>query len=814
MPYNNDYNRNIAAQINYINKRYIAMCDATGQGTINYRVGMDDSGFVGSGKGSKRFKVDEYESDSDESVESVDSVEGHTSDKSSSALLKQGGCSSCHGGAILGLQAGTVLGGPKVAKKTHRELVTKSSLGAPLDEMKLTEAVKVIDTAINKPTPAELMKQKQEAQKQSPAQAGAPIAGMPPPPMSGSGNAVIGGTALGLTYPYSFGTNMPPPNLYYVPSNKSKLTNAIRPPEGSVYKAGKFVSVRDNGDFGSFTFRHDTSSESESDYETSSEEEEQTGGYCNSTPAPMVGQGKKEEINPMSNPNLMLKNLREGDGQDQAFQFRVIFEKCMNAALRCDDEEEKEKYLKLADKARQIVELHDMEGGGLLGAIFKGAKAVAKATSKGAKAAAKGVAKTASKVGKVGRMAVKKGAKAIKQGVKKLDAGDVLDMASTGYHLYNAFSQPQEEAPVEEEYDEEDYEQEYGEEEAPEEEKKEEEPEEEEDIYGNKKSTSTTKKPVSGFASAQEQKTVGAPQNGPAWLKDTRAITETQQASKPLTVVKGYNIYSEHPEKDFIQYYEDEFGDFKGKPIFDIIEELEDQGLEGEDIQQLLSQSQGVLQAAASKGISKSLLTGFKPDTDIGVKNASNVGCMDAYNNIADAKETVQKETRPVRQNNLYFATGAGKKGKKTGIKPAPTKRMNKLKERLSDIQETEKLVKEGFDIMREMRDKKQLEKIGKSTKKGGFFKETVKATRGVQTEVKPVAQMNASYMAGLGKPKRTRKTKAQMEGSDMSGMGKKKKEGGAKKPNKRAEIVKKIMKEKGMKMIEASKYVKANNLY
>lgn len=47
---------------------------------------------------------------------------------------------------------------------------------------------------------------------------------------------------------------------------------------------------------------------------------------------------------------------------------------------------------------------------------------------------------------------------------------------------------------------------------------------------------------------------------------------------------------------------------------------------------------------------------------------------------------------------------------------------------------------------------------------------------------------------------------KAQMPGSTMSGMGKGK--------SKRAEIVKKIMKEKNMSMIEASKYVKANNLY
>lgn len=36
----------------------------------------------------------------------------------------------------------------------------------------------------------------------------------------------------------------------------------------------------------------------------------------------------------------------------------------------------------------------------------------------------------------------------------------------------------------------------------------------------------------------------------------------------------------------------------------------------------------------------------------------------------------------------------------------------------------------------------------------------------------------------------------------------------GGRKPSKRNEIVKKVMREKGMSMIEASKYVKANNLY
>jgi hypothetical protein len=63
---------------------------------------------------------------------------------------------------------------------------------------------------------------------------------------------------------------------------------------------------------------------------------------------------------------------------------------------------------------------------------------------------------------------------------------------------------------------------------------------------------------------------------------------------------------------------------------------------------------------------------------------------------------------------------------------------------------------------------------------------ETVKSTpKMVQSKVVPKAQMPGSSMSGFGKPK-----------------------------SKRAEIVKKIMKEKNMSMIEASKYVKQNNLY
>jgi len=65
------------------------------------------------------------------------------------------------------------------------------------------------------------------------------------------------------------------------------------------------------------------------------------------------------------------------------------------------------------------------------------------------------------------------------------------------------------------------------------------------------------------------------------------------------------------------------------------------------------------------------------------------------------------------------------------------------------------------------------------------------------------------------GKGMGERPTTQNMPSSSFSGGKKAKKVADKpKKVNKRAEIVKKVMKEKGLKLIEASKYVKANNLY
>jgi hypothetical protein len=882
----------------------------------------------GSGAGSKQY---DYDSDSESSCE------------------KEGGCADCAnhgaiGGAILGIQDGTVLGGPKVKENKRRELVTKSSLGGPLRAPTLEKLVNTIDEAFTNPTPAQQAQAKQ-AQQQSPAVAGAPV-----------GPAQIGSGALGLTYPYSFGTNMPP-TPYYIPDRRARLTSAIQPPEGSMYRAGRFVSVRDNGDFGSrIAYKRGR---------PPSPESVGSGGMCNDVSQPSdnpavtaiqqhqgIGRGDGKP----NNSNLLTHSPFKSDGQDQVYRFRVIYAKCMDNATKCKDPRKREGFLNLAARAKSVVDAYDGEAkkeGGIIGLVATGARLaaraavkaaqiaaknaarMAKAAAKSGKAAAKQAAKQAKNVAKEsakkakevakqatrrgketakltkqqGRQAAKEAKEVAKQGkqaarqgktaarqsakeakdvarqgknaarqakqaartqklstVEKVGkyaktAQNVFDAANAAHGLYQNVTgrTGAEEEELPEGYDNwDEYYQDHpdehpdAEEEEPEDEDEEEVDEEEEEEVeipqnepeddGQNAQFEDLKKQFAKSQKAQQQAQPGV-QGGPSWLKEKRELTEQPQM-KPVGQVKGYNIYSEHPEEDFIKYYEDEFGDYEGMDIYGIIEDLEAQGLEGEDIQQLLSQSQGALKAAASKGVSQSLLTDFQPNTDVGNKNR-NTSCMDAYNNVADAKETVQRETRPVRKNNTYFGTQVG-----MGIPPPPMDNVKNLKKRAENLEKTDGLAEESLNMYKQViGDKKkyveeQRKKLGKDKKeepkkKGGFFKQTVRATRGEQKVMKPQAQMNASTMSGFGKPtkapKKAKKEKvvpeAQMNGSDMSGMGsgaspdsnrvakapkeKKSRKGqGSGKPNKRAEIVRKVMKEKGMSMIEASKYVKANGLY
>jgi hypothetical protein len=113
---------------------------------------------------------------------------------------------------------------------------------------------------------------------------------------------------------------------------------------------------------------------------------------------------------------------------------------------------------------------------------------------------------------------------------------------------------------------------------------------------------------------------------------------------------------------------------------------------------------------------------------------------------------------------------------------------------------------------------------LGSEMEGGGFFDSFMSVLKPLASVAKvglslvplPQAQMASSLLGAVGasKPKRGRKAKSaliphsELPGSSMAG-------GGSSDGRKRrAEIVKKIMKERGVKMIEASKIVKAEGLY
>jgi len=835
MPYNNEYNRSISRDIDYFNKRYIAHCDSTGTGTQNYRVQMA-TGLSGGGAGCAPCHFD---SSDDESVG--------------------------EGGAILGFQAGTILGGPKSREiPNRREVSSYSSLGAPIAK----NAV-------------------EELQKNNVAQA--PPEAPPPPPAAGAPPPKAGGAILGLTPP-----SFPAPAM--TRNKMSILSKAVQPPVGRMYRAGKFVSVRDLGDDDEGPYNHqykksryesdsssESSSESESDYE---------GGYCGDLPTTMAeAPVNTEEV------GRGLGKPRMGDNAKGKFNLERFADVGLKAMDKYDEgdedidsddedaeerEEKKERkiggYLQLAKKCHEALEAHKdhhtkagtLEGSGWMSVAAKGArlaarfgmkaakaaakaaakgakvaaktaargaKAAAKATARTAKAAAKGVAKGAKAAARV----AKRGARAVKQAATKASKatkgrfGNVVgDLATQGMSaLANMASKGdeagkydyEEEEPSEEEDDEEEDEEEEEEEEpdyekedkdADRAEAEEEEEGEDEDDGGQDDGDGNAPK---GMDQKEMMKTLegklsgNKDQKGPKWLKDAKETQQTEK--KALKQIDGFDIFSKTPEADFISLFGDQYGNMEGKPISQIIKVLGDDGLKREDIQKLLSQSQGALKTMAAKDVSETLKQKYDARQDFGNKN-KNTSCMDAFNNVASKSETVQKETRPTRKNDTYFGTGAGK----PELSEVSQKNMANIQKSVKQKGRESQAVQEGLKFAKEISKNKQgiIDQIRKEKglppqlppMKGGFFKETVKATRGVQKEMVPKAQMVASTMSGMGKPKKGKKVKpeSEMQGSDMSGMGK------PKRPNPRAEIVKKVMAEKGLSMIEASKYVKANNLY
>jgi len=252
MPYDNEYNKKLARETDYNNRKYIAHCDTTGQGTINYRVnittrvgyggadGMGEATFCASGEGAG-YGSDGEESDSDVSTISEVSGDG----------VGEGGQ------GILGIQDGTLLGGPKTRELTHRALSSFSSLGAPLVFHGNSDVPRPTGRLANGTSNSGL-----PGAPAPEAPAGAPAASAPPtdasaanintsggPPPSSTGAAPETGPVSGLGVVPGLKPFKAPP----VPITNSKysyLTTARQYPSGYQYKAGKNVTVRDLGDVG------------------------------------------------------------------------------------------------------------------------------------------------------------------------------------------------------------------------------------------------------------------------------------------------------------------------------------------------------------------------------------------------------------------------------------------------------------------------------------------------------------------------------------------------------------------------------------
>jgi hypothetical protein len=711
MPFNNNYNRSIARDIDFLNRNYITHCDSTGQGTINYRSQMN-SGFIGSGKASKIF-CNKNDSDSEEEYVGK-------------------------GGAILGFEAGTILGGPRdrAQLQSKKEISTYSSLGAP---------IKISTAAI-----ADAEEDAEQVNKP------------PPPPVEGE---KTGGAILGMHKPYFPATSEV--------NRRAPLTSAIRPHIGSMMRAGRKVSVRDLGDY-----------DSESSYETSDDEAVEKGRLLLASmdvvqPVAII---KKEGGKKPKGLNLIEEAKKKLD--EHYRDMKVSGNGISHKRHREDSEEE------------------ELEGG-FAAALAKGAQvagraaariasSAAKAAARAAKAAAKAAARKSASLARAAAKRAKsianraKNAKKAKNAKnakltkapknsknlkgKKSKTMDRLDKLGNLAQGVSSVIKATQGGPGGEDggegdnsgYMNEDEEEEEEDEEEAEDEGENDVKEAEDEVkrkQAKEREQKTINKAKEGEAKGKQEleklkKDVAEAKEGndnpegPKWQKDKKVIEKENK--KPVGNVLGYTMYSKTPVEDWDEFYNDEFGDFSESTIEQLITTLKMQAMDPEDIQQLLSQSQGAIKAKESKGVSSSI-TGAKiePRTDVGNVN-KNTTCMDAYNNVADASATAPKEARPVRKNDTYF---------------------------------------------------------------GGYFKTTQKASRGVQEVMKEKAQMNASSLSGMGKtPKKGRKTKkeklieSEMKSSSMSGMGKK--------PNARAEIVKQVMKEKGMKMIEASKYVKANNLY
>jgi hypothetical protein len=268
-------------------------------------------------------------------------------------------------------------------------------------------------------------------------------------------------------------------------------------------------------------------------------------------------------------------------------------------------------------------------------------------------------------------------------------------------------------------------------------------------------------------------------------------------------------MFSKTPVDDFADEFGDEYGDAEGLSPEELIEMLQSppNNLSPEEIQELLKESQGAtkVETGATTGPSASIKVKAK-ELAQGIKGKEKAPkilkegdkpCMEPLNAVADFSEGIAKEALPVRKMGAYFGSGKVKRSRRK-VDPSKLESNPNITEAIPATKgmpmtvvpkaQMQSSTMSGMGIEPKGSKKRSRRKVDPSKLQSNpNITEAIPATIGIQTKVVPKAQMMASTMSGMGK---------------------------VKKPNKRAEIVKKIMKEKGLKMIEASKYVKDNNLY
>jgi len=124
MPYDNPYNRAIAKEVALINQKYVSHSDMTGQGTVDYTqsANISGEGFAGGANPN--------------SMMGAGTTGGVAEYKKGSASKNYEGCERCdmEGGAILGIQEGTILSPKKRGRKSKAPKNVEQSfgtLGAP-----------------------------------------------------------------------------------------------------------------------------------------------------------------------------------------------------------------------------------------------------------------------------------------------------------------------------------------------------------------------------------------------------------------------------------------------------------------------------------------------------------------------------------------------------------------------------------------------------------------------------------------------------------------------------------------------------------